>query len=52
MKNEYQCSKCNKSIDDEINSLIIDKVSKSENTEEYFALCPECLKNIEAEVSE
>ena len=49
---KYVCENCKKQIENEADSLIIDKVSGSGEVDGYLAICPECLKKIVPEARE
>ena len=49
---KYVCENCKKQIENEADSLIIDKMSGSGEVDGYLAICPECLKKIVPEARE
>lgn len=49
---KYVCENCKKQIENEADSLIIDKMSGSGEADVYLAICPECLKKIVPEERE
>lgn len=49
---KYVCENCKKQIENEADSLIIDKMSGSGEVDGYLAICPECLKKIVPEERE
>ena len=49
---KYVCENCKKQIENEADSLIIDKMSGSGEADGYLAFCSECLKKIVPEARE